>query len=115
VLTVAYLSCAHYRQQDFEEKNVKLLLANWKGPQRDMLERAGFYEHVTDDTIFLTLHDAVVYAKGRSVSPRKVLEGGASKPVTVTEDGQGGTKHTWRIGYQEKNPQSAPLDGSTTV
>jgi hypothetical protein len=79
-----------------------------------MLERAGFYEHVTDDTIFLTLHDAVVYAKGRSVSPRKVLEAAAvNKPSTVTEAGQGGHKHTWRIGYKEKGPQSAPLDGST--
>ncbi|KAG5189936.1 sulfate transporter family-domain-containing protein, partial [Tribonema minus] len=51
--------------KDFEAKGVKLLLANWKGPQRDLLERSGFYEHVTDDTLFLTLHDAVLFAKGR--------------------------------------------------
>ena len=52
--------------KDFNSKGIKLLLANWKAPQRDLLERSGFYEHVTDDTIFLNLHDAAMYAKTRA-------------------------------------------------
>jgi hypothetical protein len=68
---------------------------------------AGFYEHVKDDTIFLTLHDAVVYAKNRSVSPRQSLTSAgddaalataAAKASTVTEEGIGGCQHTWKIG-----------------
>jgi hypothetical protein len=68
---------------------------------------AGFYEHVKDDTIFLTLHDAVVYARNRSVSPRQSLTSAgddaalataAAKASTVTEEGVGGCQHTWKIG-----------------
>jgi hypothetical protein len=39
--TVQCARCMLLCQQDFESKNVKLVLANWKGPQRDMLERSG--------------------------------------------------------------------------
>jgi hypothetical protein len=93
--------------QDFESKNVKLVLANWKGPQRDMLERAGFYERVTDDTIFLTLHDAVVYSRSRVLSPRQSLTAAAGASAAaaavasnVTEECSGGMQHTWKIGKQ---------------
>jgi SulP family sulfate permease len=80
--------------QEFEVKGIKLLLANWKAPQRDLLERSGFYEFVTDDTIFLTLHDAVLYAKTRA---RPCLEDEVNGSETLVEaDG-----HVWRIGITE--------------
>ncbi|KAG5189938.1 sulfate transporter family-domain-containing protein [Tribonema minus] len=81
---------------DFETKGVKLLLANWKAPQRDLLERSHFYEHVTDDTIFLTLHDAVIYAKTRVVSPKPSSDE-KNDPATITEAGG----HVWRVGYTD--------------
>jgi hypothetical protein len=56
--------------QNLESKNIKLVLANWLGPQRDMLERSGFYSAVPSDTIFLNLHDAVLFAKLRNQSPK---------------------------------------------
>jgi SulP family sulfate permease len=80
--------------QEFEVKGIKLLLANWKAPQRDLLERSGFYEFVTDDTIFLTLHDAVIYAKTRA---RPCIEDEVNGSETLVEaDG-----HVWRIGITE--------------
>jgi hypothetical protein len=72
-----------------------------------VLTTSGFYEHVRDDTIFLTLHDAVVYARTRSVSPRisltsasddSALAAAAAKASIVTEEGIGGCQHTWKIG-----------------
>eukprot|EP00922_Rhytidocystis_sp_ex-Travisia-forbesii_P011008 GHVS01016134.1.p1 GENE.GHVS01016134.1~~GHVS01016134.1.p1 ORF type:complete len:1340 (+),score=271.31 GHVS01016134.1:67-4086(+) len=48
----------------FESRRIKLLFANWKGPMRDFLECAGFYETVVPpEHCFLCLHDAVVWAK----------------------------------------------------
>ncbi|KAG5189942.1 sulfate transporter family-domain-containing protein [Tribonema minus] len=88
---------------DFETKGVKLLLANWKAPQRDLLERSHFYEHLTDDTIFLTLHDAVIYAKTRVVSP-KLSADEKSDPATITEAGG----HVWRVGYTDSTADKAP-------
>jgi len=40
-----------------------VLFANWKGPQRDFLDHSGFHEVVPAETCFLSLHDAVLYAR----------------------------------------------------
>ncbi|KAG5189934.1 sulfate transporter family-domain-containing protein [Tribonema minus] len=93
--------------QDFEADGVKLLLANWKAPQRDLLERSGFYERVTDDTLFLTLHDAVLFAKNRVASPKEApgAEGAGDQAGTITETGG----HVWRVGFADKHPSVAQL------
>ena len=43
----------------FQQKNIKLLLANVKGPVRDLLSKSDFDKYVLDDQIFLSTHDAV--------------------------------------------------------
>eukprot|EP00611_Tribonema_gayanum_P008397 TRINITY_DN178_c0_g4_i3.p1 TRINITY_DN178_c0_g4~~TRINITY_DN178_c0_g4_i3.p1 ORF type:complete len:712 (+),score=305.83 TRINITY_DN178_c0_g4_i3:132-2267(+) len=91
--------------EDLEARGVKLLLANWKGPQRDLLERSGFYERVTDDTLFLTLHDAVLFAKNRVASPRPSDDTSPSEPPTVTE--ASGT--VWRVGYADNTAAESAL------
>lgn len=51
----------------FKDRNVSMLCANWKGPQRDLLELSGFYDVIPPANLFLGLHDAVVEARKRCV------------------------------------------------
>eukprot|EP00752_Nemacystus_decipiens_P001735 g1678.t1 len=52
--------------KSYDERGVSILCANWKGPQRDLLELSGFYDVIPPANLFLGLHDAVVEARKRS-------------------------------------------------
>jgi len=43
--------------------NTTIAFANWKGPQRDFLHQANFFEIVPPRRCFLSIHDAVVWAQ----------------------------------------------------
>ncbi|CAM9393480.1 unnamed protein product [Phaeothamnion confervicola] len=86
--------------EDMEKRGVALLFANWKGPQRDMLERSGFYTQVRRDTMFLALHDAVVYAHHRG-RHHGVAEINEKEPATVVEVGGDGHQHEWHVAYPD--------------
>ncbi|CAN0197544.1 unnamed protein product, partial [Discosporangium mesarthrocarpum] len=49
----------------YQERGLSLLCANWKGPQRDLLDLSGFYDFIPPADLFLGLHDAVVEARKR--------------------------------------------------
>lgn len=49
----------------YKARGISILCANWKGPQRDLLELSGVYEVIPPANIFLGLHDAVVEARKR--------------------------------------------------
>ncbi|CAM9135564.1 unnamed protein product [Ectocarpus sp. 6 AP-2014] len=51
--------------KSYDERGVSILCANWKGPQRDLLELSGFYDVIPPANLFLGLHDAVVEARKR--------------------------------------------------
>lgn len=51
--------------KSYEQRGVSILCANWKGPQRDLLELSGFYDVIPPGNLFLGLHDAVVEARKR--------------------------------------------------
>lgn len=51
--------------QSLREKGIVLLFANWKGPMRDFLQKASFYEVLPPEHCFLSLPDAVFWAKRR--------------------------------------------------
>ena len=53
--------------KSYDERGVSILCANWKGPQRDLLELSGFYDVIPPANLFLGLHDAVVEARKRYV------------------------------------------------
>ncbi|CAN0326268.1 unnamed protein product [Pylaiella littoralis] len=119
--------------KSYEERGVSILCANWKGPQRDLLELSGFYDVIPPGNLFLGLHDAVVEARKRSrdvteapLSPPDPLapasagstskvEGGCILPSvpsqkepsaseTVVEIGPDGETREWRVGAVEMNP-----------
>ncbi|CEM04299.1 unnamed protein product [Vitrella brassicaformis CCMP3155] len=50
----------------FNDRQVALMFANWKGPMRDFLDKAKFYQYVPAERCFLSLHDAVVWAISRN-------------------------------------------------
>ncbi|KAG5185372.1 sulfate transporter family-domain-containing protein [Tribonema minus] len=54
--------------QALEDKGVKLLMCHWGAPQRKLLERTGFYDRVTPDTLFLHINDAVTFARARAAA-----------------------------------------------
>lgn len=64
--------------KSYDERGVSILCANWKGPQRDLLELSGFYDVIPPANLFLGLHDAVVEAR-----KRYVLYGGSQKEMHV--------------------------------
>ncbi len=51
--------------KSYAARGVSILCANWKGPQRDLLELSGFYDVIPPANLFLGLHDAVVEARKR--------------------------------------------------
>lgn len=51
--------------KSYDARGVSILCANWKGPQRDLLELSGFYDVIPPANLFLGLHDAVVEARKR--------------------------------------------------
>lgn len=51
--------------KSYDARGVSMLCANWKGPQRDILELSGFFDVIPPTNIFLGLHDAVVEARTR--------------------------------------------------
>lgn len=51
--------------KSYIEREICILCANWKGPQRDLLELSGFYNVIPPKNLFLGLHDAVVEARKR--------------------------------------------------
>ncbi|PFH34251.1 STAS domain-containing protein [Besnoitia besnoiti] len=59
--------CAYLKQN-----GVTMLFANWKGPMRDFLQRAQFYETLLPENCFLSLHDAVFWAKQKLAAQKKV-------------------------------------------
>ncbi|CAM9422786.1 unnamed protein product [Ectocarpus sp. 4 AP-2014] len=119
--------------KSYDERGVSILCANWKGPQRDLLELSGFYDVIPPANLFLGLHDAVVEARkrsrditeeplpppaqqfptsasGRSASiaegdPSNVLHREVSVAETVVEIGPDGETREWRVGAVEMNPR----------
>lgn len=57
--------------KSYDARGVSILCANWKGPQRDLLELSGFYNVIPPANLFLGLHDAVVEARKRCDMPRR--------------------------------------------
>lgn len=49
--------------QTLREKGIILLFANWKGPMRDFLQKASFYDVLPPEHCFLSLPDSVFWAK----------------------------------------------------
>lgn len=47
------------------ERGVLLLFANWKGPMRDFLQKAAFYDVLPPEHCFLSIPDAVFWANRR--------------------------------------------------
>lgn len=95
--------------KEYSGRGVRLLLASWKAPQREFLSRAGFYSAFPRDTIFLTLHDAVTFARtpASATSPAdkdaKTIDEGTED---IAESGAGGK--IWRVGYNRKEAAPAP-------
>jgi SulP family sulfate permease len=98
--------------EDFSARGVRLLFANWKGPQRDTLEKSGFFRTVPPENIFLSLPDAVAFARkvrGADEEEKKE-EGGAEKRVILPapavadelrpglEIQPGGGEKVWAVG-----------------
>ncbi|CAB1115838.1 sulP [Ectocarpus sp. CCAP 1310/34] len=59
--------------KSYDERGVSILCANWKGPQRDLLELSGFYDVIPPANLFLGLHDAVVEAR-KSSTPASIVK-----------------------------------------
>lgn len=53
---------------NLNHKGVILLFANWKGPMRDFLQKAAFYSLLPPERCFLSLPDAVYWARNRRLS-----------------------------------------------
>ncbi|KAL8438479.1 hypothetical protein Efla_002229 [Eimeria flavescens] len=51
--------------QSLRGKGILLLFANWKGPMRDFLQKASFYDVLPPEYCFLSIPDAVFWAKRR--------------------------------------------------
>ncbi|KAL8429546.1 hypothetical protein ACSSS7_006520 [Eimeria intestinalis] len=51
--------------QTLKGKGIVLLFANWKGPMRDFLQKACFYDVLPPEYCFLSIPDAVFWAKRR--------------------------------------------------
>ncbi|KAL8441995.1 hypothetical protein Emag_006740 [Eimeria magna] len=51
--------------QTLKAKGIVLLFANWKGPMRDFLQKACFYDVLPPEYCFLSIPDAVFWAKRR--------------------------------------------------
>lgn len=47
------------------DRGVLLLFANWKGPMRDFLQKAAFYDVLPPEHCFLSIPDAVFWANRR--------------------------------------------------
>lgn len=102
--------------KSFKLRGVALLFANWKGPQRDMLSRGDFYRHVTQDTLFLALHDAACYARDRKLDPTKSVHGmldrRSSNGKRVVEVDVSGEEIVWKVDYQT-SPNNGAVNGNT--
>eukprot|EP00051_Salpingoeca_urceolata_P002755 m.52598 g.52598 ORF g.52598 m.52598 type:complete len:872 (-) comp12311_c0_seq1:133-2748(-) len=55
-------------------KKVRLLLAHVRGPVRDVFTSAKFYKHVGKQNLFVSVHDAVLYAEVHADKPNYLLE-----------------------------------------
>ncbi len=51
-------------------RGVELLLANVKGPVRDVFERSGFTDELGKERLFFSVHDAVEYARSRTTKDK---------------------------------------------
>ncbi|CBZ55213.1 hypothetical protein NCLIV_056370 [Neospora caninum Liverpool] len=72
--------CAYLRQQ-----GIIMLFANWKGPMRDFLQRAQFYETLPPEHCFLSLHDAVFWAKRKLAAEQKLAREGEHSSLTARD------------------------------
>ncbi|CDJ28221.1 sulfate transporter, putative [Eimeria mitis] len=62
------------------ERGVLLLFANWKGPMRDFLQKAAFYDVLPPEHCFLSIPDAVFWANRRMAlgdTSKEALDGAA--------------------------------------
>ncbi|CAM9508929.1 unnamed protein product [Chrysoparadoxa australica] len=102
----------------YNERKVTLCFANWKGPQRDLLDISGFYEQCPRENIFLSLHDAVVDAKRMSkkrcrdhsgeeqrltASITALDEVTQAPPETIVEVNEAGVAKIWRVPTSDDN------------
>jgi len=53
----------------YAERGIELHFANVKGPVRDLLERSHFWHDLGEDRFHLSVHEAVMAAKGTPVAP----------------------------------------------
>lgn len=85
--------------ETFSRQGVSILFANWKGPERDFLQRANFYKHVKEDTLFLCLHDAVSFARKSKTDRGDISTTPSSTGKAVVELGGEGDEIKWKVDY----------------
>ncbi|KAK3581235.1 hypothetical protein CHS0354_032954 [Potamilus streckersoni] len=80
---------------DFKDVDIKVYLASCKAGIREMFAVTKFYDQVSRENIFITLHDAVLYAQHVNQSQRQVqntAQNGITQDLvdTAIEDGHDG-------------------------
>ncbi|CDJ50682.1 sulfate transporter, putative [Eimeria brunetti] len=85
------------------ERGVLLLFANWKGPMRDFLQKAAFYDVLPPEHCFLSIPDAVFWAN------RRVMLGDASKEALEAAPPQ-----AWSPACSQHAGAMTPAGGSLT-
>eukprot|EP00916_Digyalum_oweni_P024749 GHVL01040904.1.p2 GENE.GHVL01040904.1~~GHVL01040904.1.p2 ORF type:complete len:305 (+),score=44.76 GHVL01040904.1:1909-2823(+) len=71
----------------YMDRDVTVLFANWKGPQRDLLDRSGFYEFLPPEHLFLSLHDAVIFSTGSTTGGQSTMAGGFTGALSENAHG----------------------------
>jgi len=54
--------------QDLRKRGVSFLIANWHGPERNLLDVSNLHDTLPQENVFLCLHDAVNFARGNKPS-----------------------------------------------
>lgn len=73
----------HEIATQLEAQGLSLLLANIKRPVLDVLERDAYFEHHARDTLFLTVHDAVLSLDSEHSKVRGVFEKQETKSKSI--------------------------------
>lgn len=73
--------------ETLREKGMLLLFANWKGPMRDFLQKASFYDVLPPEHCFLSIPDAVFWARRR-------LRLGDTKEAAGANDGHSALEYS---------------------
>jgi len=60
--------------QILKERGTSLLIGNWHAPERFLVEKYKLYDHISRKHVFLTLHDAVMFARESVRSDSKEVQ-----------------------------------------